>query len=82
MFQSLFRTEKAHLSTPAPCTRVDGRPWRTRSRAGLRDLLRHGMGTEAVYEHAEWLVSPNVRPFPAYVVSAANIRNQILPPVT
>lgn len=41
-----------------------------------------GWEPKAVYEHAEWLVSPNVRPFPAYVVSAANIRDQILPPVT
>ncbi len=32
----------------------------------------------AVYEHLRWLMSPNVLPFPVHVVSAGNIRDEIL----
>lgn len=32
----------------------------------------------SVYDHLEWLMSPNVLPFPVYVVSAGNIREQLI----
>ncbi|WP_454858771.1 hypothetical protein [Rhizobium binxianense] len=32
----------------------------------------------AVYDHLEWLMSPNVLPFPVHIVSAGNIREQLL----
>lgn len=37
-----------------------------------------GWEPEHVYRHLEWLRSPNVLPFPVYVVSVGNIRSDIL----
>ncbi|MCW8060488.1 hypothetical protein [Agrobacterium tumefaciens] len=37
-----------------------------------------GWEPKAVYEHLEWLMSPNVLPFPVDIVSAGNIRDQLL----
>ncbi|MES4992568.1 hypothetical protein ACTJJ7_11745 [Phyllobacterium sp. 22229] len=37
-----------------------------------------GWEPKAVYEHLEWLMSPNVLPFPVHIVSAGNIRDQLL----
>lgn len=37
-----------------------------------------GWEPKAVYEHLKWLMSPNVLPFPVYVVSAGNIRSDAL----
>ncbi|MBY5760214.1 hypothetical protein HFO07_26750 [Rhizobium leguminosarum] len=33
---------------------------------------------KAVYEHLEWMMSPNVLPFPVHIVSAGSIRDQLL----
>lgn len=33
---------------------------------------------KAVYAHLNWLMSPNVLPFPVHVVSAGNIREQLI----
>ncbi|WP_041699176.1 hypothetical protein [Allorhizobium ampelinum] len=37
-----------------------------------------GWEPKAVYEHLEWLMSPNVLPFPVHIVSAGNIREQLI----
>ena len=37
-----------------------------------------GWEPNAVYEHLDWLMSPNVLPFPVHIVSAGNIREQLL----
>lgn len=37
-----------------------------------------GWEPAAVYEHLRWLMSPNVLPFPVYVVSAGNLRDSLL----
>lgn len=37
-----------------------------------------GWEPRAVYEHLEWLMSGNVLPFPVHIVSAGNIREQLL----
>lgn len=37
-----------------------------------------GWEPKAVYEHLEWLMSPNVLPFPVHIVSAGNIRDNLL----
>lgn len=37
-----------------------------------------GWEPKAVYEHLEWLMSPNVLPFPVHIVSAGNIRDDLL----
>lgn len=37
-----------------------------------------GWEPKAVYDHLSWLMSPNVLPFPVYVVSAGNIREQLV----
>lgn len=37
-----------------------------------------GWEPAAVYEHLRWLMSPNVLPFPVYVVSAGNLRDNLL----
>ena len=36
-----------------------------------------GWEPKSVYDHLDWLRSPNVLPFPVYLVSAGNIRNQL-----
>lgn len=33
---------------------------------------------KAVYEHLDWLMSPNVLPFPVHVVTAGNLREDVL----
>ncbi|WP_236016319.1 hypothetical protein [Brucella endophytica] len=37
-----------------------------------------GWEPRAVYEHLQWLMSGNVLPFPVHIVSAGNIRDQLL----
>lgn len=37
-----------------------------------------GWEPKSVYDHLRWLMSPNVLPFPVYVVSAGNIRDDLL----
>ncbi len=37
-----------------------------------------GWEPKAVYEHLDWLRSPNVLPFPVHIVSAGNIRDQLV----
>ncbi|MEC9244426.1 MAG: hypothetical protein VYB05_06615, partial [Pseudomonadota bacterium] len=37
-----------------------------------------GWEPKAVYEHLDWLRSPNVLPFPVHLVSAGNIRDQLM----
>jgi hypothetical protein len=37
-----------------------------------------GWEPKAVYDHLDWLRSPNVLPFPVHVVSAGNIRDQLI----
>lgn len=37
-----------------------------------------GWEPQAVYDHLRWLTSPNVLPFPVHIVSAGNIRSDIL----
>lgn len=37
-----------------------------------------GWEPKAVYDHLAWLMSPNVLPFPVHVVSAGNIREQLI----
>jgi len=37
-----------------------------------------GWEPRAVYEHLDWLMSPNVLPFPVHVVSAGNIRSDLV----
>lgn len=37
-----------------------------------------GWEPKAVYEHLEWLMSPNVLPFPVHIVSAGNIRDGLM----
>ncbi|MBF2712767.1 hypothetical protein [Agrobacterium vitis] len=37
-----------------------------------------GWEPKAVYDHLEWLMSPNVLPFPVHVVSAGNIRDNLM----
>lgn len=37
-----------------------------------------GWEPAAVYEHLRWLMSPNVLPFPVHVVSAGNLRDNLL----
>jgi hypothetical protein len=37
-----------------------------------------GWEPQAVYEHLEWLMSDNVFPFPVHIVSAGNIRDDLL----
>lgn len=37
-----------------------------------------GWEPKAVYEHLEWLMSANVLPFPVHIVSAGNIRDDLL----
>jgi hypothetical protein len=37
-----------------------------------------GWEPKAVYEHLAWLMSPNVLPFPVYIVSAGNLRSDVL----
>lgn len=37
-----------------------------------------GWEPKAVYDHLSWLMSPNVLPFPVHVVSAGNIREQLV----
>lgn len=36
-----------------------------------------GWEPKAVYDHLDWLMSPNVLPFPVHIVSAGNIREQL-----
>lgn len=37
-----------------------------------------GWEPKAVYEHLAWLMSPNVLPFPIHIVSAGNIRDNLI----
>ncbi|WP_337143563.1 hypothetical protein [Mesorhizobium sp. Cs1299R1N1] len=37
-----------------------------------------GWEPRAVYEHLEWLTSGKVLPFPVHIVSAGNIRDQLM----
>ena len=37
-----------------------------------------GWEPNSVYDHLDWLCSPNVLPFPVHVVSAGNIREQLM----
>lgn len=37
-----------------------------------------GWEPQAVYEHLEWLMSPNVLPFPVHVVQRGNLRDDLL----
>lgn len=37
-----------------------------------------GWEPKVVYDHLSWLMSPNVLPFPVHVVSAGNIREQLI----
>jgi len=37
-----------------------------------------GWEPKAVYEHLEWLMSPNVLPFPVHIVTAGNIRDGLM----
>ena len=37
-----------------------------------------GWEPKAVYEHLDWLASPNVLPFPVYRVSAGNLRDKVM----
>lgn len=37
-----------------------------------------GWEPQAVYDHLRWLMSPNVLPFPVYIVSGGNIRSDLL----
>lgn len=37
-----------------------------------------GWEPKAVYEHLEWLMSPNVLPFPVHIVSGGNIRDNLM----
>lgn len=37
-----------------------------------------GWEPQAVYEHLQWLMSPNLLPFPVYVVTAGNIRTDTI----
>ncbi|MBS4001973.1 MAG: hypothetical protein KGZ91_01260 [Afipia sp.] len=37
-----------------------------------------GWEPDAVYEHLAWLMSPNVLPFPVHIVSAGNIRDNLI----
>lgn len=37
-----------------------------------------GWEPRAVYDHLEWLMSGNVLPFPVHIVSAGNIRDELL----
>ena len=37
-----------------------------------------GWEPKSVYDHLAWLMSPNVLPFPVYIVSAGNIREQLI----
>lgn len=37
-----------------------------------------GWEPNSVYDHLDWLRSPNVLPFPVHVVSAGNIREQLM----
>jgi len=37
-----------------------------------------GAEPKAVYDHLEWLMSPNVLPFPVHIVSAGNLRDEII----
>ena len=37
-----------------------------------------GWEPQGVYDHLAWLMSPNVLPFPVHVVSAGNIREQLV----
>lgn len=37
-----------------------------------------GWEPRAVYDHLAWLMSPNVLPFPVHIVSAGNIREQLI----
>ena len=37
-----------------------------------------GWGPRAVYEHLDWLMSPNVLPFPVFVVGPGNMRDNLL----
>lgn len=37
-----------------------------------------GWEPQGVYDHLAWLMSPNVPPFPVHVVSAGNIREQLV----
>ncbi|NTB87785.1 hypothetical protein [Agrobacterium tumefaciens] len=37
-----------------------------------------GWEPKAVYEHLEWLMSPNVLPFPVHIVSVGNIRDGLM----
>lgn len=40
-------------------------------------LADTGWEPKAVYDHLDWLMSPNVLPFPVHIVSAGNIREQL-----
>lgn len=37
-----------------------------------------GLEPKAVYDHLDWLRSPNVLPFPVHIVSAGNIRDNLI----
>lgn len=37
-----------------------------------------GWEPKAVYDHLKWLMSPNVLPFPVHIVSAGNIRDNLM----
>lgn len=37
-----------------------------------------GWEPKAVYEHLEWLMSPNVLPFPVHIVSVGSIRDGLM----
>jgi hypothetical protein len=37
-----------------------------------------GWEPRAVYDHLEWLMSGNVLPFPVHIVSAGNIRDDLM----
>lgn len=37
-----------------------------------------GCEPKAVYDHLTWIMSPNVLPFPIHIVSAGNIRDDLI----
>ena len=46
--------------------------------AGLRSFADTGWEPKAVYEHLDWLMSPNVLPFPDFIVGSGNMRENLL----
>lgn len=49
-----------------------------RPHARLRHFANTGWEPRAVYDQLAWLMSPNVPPFPVHIVSAGNIREQLI----